>query len=502
MPTDESRYLGSLLGLAAADALGTTVEFSPPGSFPPLTTIVGGGPFNLEKGEWTDDTSMALCLAESLISRGGFDARDQMERYVRWYRQGHLSSNGRCFDIGNTCRAGLQRFVLTGEPFSGSTDPYMAGNGSLMRLAPVPLYFAWDPETAIRLAGESSRTTHAAPCCIDACRYYAALIVGALRGESKQALLAPFYSPVPGLWQRQPLCPEVAAIASASFAVKHPPEIRGTGYVVQALEAALWAFHHSRSFEDGALLAVNLGDDADTTGAIYGQLAGAYYGLDAIPDDWVACLAHLELLEDFAEKLFQGSRKPGVPQEPGHSSWVPFALPEREAAVSRKAPLRTAPLKLYEVVPGKFLAGEYPGDRYQVSAEAKVDWLQKAGVTLFVDLTEEADGLTPYQGLLTQARHVSFPITDVSVPRSPEHTRAILDCIDAEIAQGGCVYLHCMGGVGRTGTIVGCWLARHGDKGEAAFEALQVLWAKCPKSVWRCSPETGEQSRYLMSWEG
>jgi ADP-ribosyl-[dinitrogen reductase] hydrolase len=145
MNAQMQRYRGSLLGLAVGDALGTTLEFKPPGTFPPLTDMVGGGPFHLEPGQWTDDTSMALCLAESLIERQGFDPVDQLERYLRWYRQGHLSSNGRCFDIGTTVQTALHRFEHTHKPYCGPTDPMSAGNGSLMRLAPVPLAYALSP---------------------------------------------------------------------------------------------------------------------------------------------------------------------------------------------------------------------------------------------------------------------------------------------------------------------------------------------------------------------
>ena len=156
------RYRGGMLGLAVGDALGTTLEFRKPGSFTPIIDMEGGGPFQLEAGQWTDDTSMALCLAESLIECKRFDPTDQMERYVRWYRDGHLSSNGRCFDIGNTVSAALRQFGMTGDPFAGSTDPSAGGNGSLMRLAPIPLAYADKPELAIEHAAEMSRTTHAA----------------------------------------------------------------------------------------------------------------------------------------------------------------------------------------------------------------------------------------------------------------------------------------------------------------------------------------------------
>ena len=308
MITTQLRYQGSLMGLAAGDAVGTTVEFMRPGSFPPVTDLVGGGPFRLKPGEWTDDTSMALCLADSLITCGGFDPGDQMDRYLRWRDDGYLSSNGRCFDIGITVSDALNRYRDTGEPFAGSTDPYSAGNGSLMRLAPVPLFFASDPEHAIHMSGESSRTTHGATTCIDACRYFGGLIVGAIQGESKQELLSPRYSPVAGFWDRQSLCAEIDEIAAGSFKSKEAPEIVGSGYVVKSLEAALWAFHKSSTFEEGCLLAVNLGDDADTTAAIYGQIAGAFYGLDGIPPQWRELIAEGALIT----KLANGLRQSGI----------------------------------------------------------------------------------------------------------------------------------------------------------------------------------------------
>jgi ADP-ribosyl-[dinitrogen reductase] hydrolase len=298
------RVRGSLLGLAAGDALGTTVEFRVPGSFTPLTDMVGGGPYDLAAGEWTDDTSMALCLAESLIEKRGFDAADQMQRYVRWWRDGHLSSTGRCFDIGGTTRDALARFERTGEAYAGSTERSHAANGSLMRLAPVPLFY-WTSPDAIEMSGRSSRTTHGSPLPVDACRYLGALIVGAVRGATRDELLAPHYEPWPGCWDEHPLAPEIAAIATGSFRTKQPPAIRGTGYCVDALEAALWAFASSSDFRSGALLAVNLGDDADTTGAIYGQLAGAFYGEAEIPLAWRRKLALKATLDRYAELLFQ-----------------------------------------------------------------------------------------------------------------------------------------------------------------------------------------------------
>ena len=288
------RYRGALLGLAVGDALGTTLEFKRPGTFAPITDMVGGGPFRLKPGQWTDDTSMALCLAESLIECRGFDPVDQLTRYCRWYRDGHLSSTGRCFDIGNTTRAPWSGSSRRGSHFR---DPPIHGAPATAPSCvwrPCRCSSRRDPQAAIAMAGDSSRTTHGAREAVDACRYFAGLLVGALQGRPKDELLSAHFCPVPGLWNEAPLAPKIAAVAAGSFKVKDPPAIRGTGYVVDCLEAALWAFHRSETFRDGALLAVNLGDDADTTGAVYGQLAGAYYGVSAIPARWRAKVARRE----------------------------------------------------------------------------------------------------------------------------------------------------------------------------------------------------------------
>jgi ADP-ribosylglycohydrolase len=298
------RFRGCLLGLAAGDALGTTLEFSTPGRFLPIKDMVGRGPFSLKAGQWTDDTSMAICLAESLIKCKGFDPYDQMTRYIRWYRDGHLSSTGVCFDIGNTVRRALEKFESTGDPYCGSSDPRSAGNGSLMRLAPVPMFYAKSPLEALKKSGESSKTTHRARSAVDACRFYGGVIVGALQGISKDILLSEHYCPEFGFWETNQLVEEIDHIAVGSYKTKQPPEIKGTGYVVDSLEAALWAFYNSRSFEEGCLLAVNLGQDADTTGAIYGQLAGAYYGEKNIPPSWRSKLALKNMVRELADHLF------------------------------------------------------------------------------------------------------------------------------------------------------------------------------------------------------
>lgn len=286
------RITGALLGLATGDALGTTQEFK---SNPkPIDDIVGGGAFNLKAGEWTDDTSMALCLAESLVMCNGFDAADQLVRYCAWHDLGHLSSNGRCFDIGGQTSRSLARFKRDGTCFDDN-DSTNAGNGSLMRLAPVVMFFRYAPHEAIRWAGESSKTTHAALEAVDACRYFASLLLKAFNGKTRSEILAP---PSAQLG----LCDRVADVADGGWR-KQRKDIKPSGYVVDSLEAALWAFEQAKDFRHGALLAVNLGGDADTIGAIYGQIAGAYFGASGIPESWVAKLAHLDVIKDLALKL-------------------------------------------------------------------------------------------------------------------------------------------------------------------------------------------------------
>ena len=293
----QNRFRGTLLGLAVGDAIGTTVEFHPRGSFEPLTDMIGGGPFHLEPGQWTDDTSMALCLATSLIERSGFDARDQMERYCKWAEAGYLSSTGNCFDIGTTVASALQRFRQTGEPFAGSTDPGSAGNGCIMRLAPIPMFFFPDIVSAEKFAAESSGTTHGAQECLDASRLLARIIVRALSGKSKDDVILGDAGSFDG-------SPKIVAIARGEYLQKSESEIRGSGYVVESLQAALWCFTHTETFREAVLRAANLGDDADTTAAVCGQVAGACYGESAIPISWLGKLEMYQQIRDLADNLF------------------------------------------------------------------------------------------------------------------------------------------------------------------------------------------------------
>ncbi|MEI5688639.1 ADP-ribosylglycohydrolase family protein [Sphingomonas kyungheensis] len=288
------RSLGAMLGLAVGDAVGTTLEFARRDSGVVVSDMVGGGPFKLRAGEWTDDTAMALAVADSLGEAPDLDARDLMSRFVSWWREGEYSCTGRCFDIGVTTRQALARFERDLDPYAGSDDPMSAGNGSLMRLAPIAVRHWRDRTKLADVAARQSRTTHAAPEAIAGCVAYAELLADALSGMARHDVLAA---------KRSSDAPAIAAIVAGSWRGKPRRDIRSSGYVAHSLEAALWCVARTSSFADAVLLAANLGDDADTTAAITGQLAGALYGASAIPEHWLGRLAWRKRLCDAADRL-------------------------------------------------------------------------------------------------------------------------------------------------------------------------------------------------------
>jgi ADP-ribosyl-[dinitrogen reductase] hydrolase len=280
------RGVGALVGLAIGDAIGTTLEFAPRDSYPPLAEMVGGGPFALEPGQWTDDTAMALALADSLLHAGTIDEGDLMRRFTDWRDNGVYSCTGDCFDIGLTTSAALERWRRTGNPVAGSTAPSAAGNGSLMRLAPVALRY-WNNRTKlVETAERQSAATHAAPAAVSACSIFAQMLADAIEGSPLSSIFDAAVTRADRLSD-----PAISKVAMGSWRGRHRREIRGSGYVVESLEAALWSVARSGSFAEAVLTAANLGEDADTTAAIAGQLAGSIYGLSGIPDAWTRKLA-------------------------------------------------------------------------------------------------------------------------------------------------------------------------------------------------------------------
>jgi ADP-ribosyl-[dinitrogen reductase] hydrolase len=301
------RFLGALLGLAVGDAVAAATQYKRPGRFDPIGDMLGGGPFDLPRGAWSDDTAMALCLAESLLEREGFDARDQVARYRRWQQHGHLSATGQCLGItAGTARA-LARSQWRRQPFSGSHDPDALAPESLSRVAPAVLYFFGDPAAAIAAAAEAARATSQAPAVLTACRALAAALHAALSGEPKDVILAR----AAALLEAPEAAGVIAAVSAlpAAAAVGLPPEgaaspgRRGGATARAALTAALDAFARTDNLRDAVLAAANLGGNSDVVAGACGALAGAHYTASAVPTLWRNSLMKKDLLEGFADRL-------------------------------------------------------------------------------------------------------------------------------------------------------------------------------------------------------
>lgn len=293
-----NRARGALVGLACGDALGTTLEFRQRVNGSVLhTEMTGGGAFNVKPGEWTDDTAMALCMAASLTEQKGFDPVDQLKRYVHWRQEGYQACQGRCIDIGGATSAALNRFTKNNMAFAGSTEARSSGNGGIMRLAPTVLAAA-DYTSTIALAIDSSRTTHASPDSLDAAELLGHILWQLLQGEKLHALL----ENLPQFISRDA---NIRRIQKGDFRYMDRAAVNSSGYTIHTLEAALWSCYHSNSFEEALIKAVNLGGDADTVGAVTGQIAGAAYGASAIPQRWLAKLAWKDKLQAYADSLIE-----------------------------------------------------------------------------------------------------------------------------------------------------------------------------------------------------
>ena len=267
---------GSFIGLAIGDALGAPVEFCRRGTFPEVTEYRSGGKFDLPAGAWTDDAAMSLCLAESLINQEGFDAQNLLEQFSKWLEFGENTSTGISVGVGQNTLRTLGEFrrngTLTAQKFGSKND----GNGSLMRVTATALYANTSLENARALASLQSQTTHASDIADECCQFLAELICRLVQGQEYKA--AKRFS-MSHEWS-YPL----HSILETEYAGTEPHGIKSSGYVIDTLQSALWAVENSSSFEETVLKAVNLGDDADTVGAVAGQIAGAIYGYSSVPN--------------------------------------------------------------------------------------------------------------------------------------------------------------------------------------------------------------------------
>jgi ADP-ribosyl-[dinitrogen reductase] hydrolase len=241
--------------------------------------MLGGGPFDLPRGAWSDDTAMALCLAESLLERDGFDARDQVQRYNRWQQDGYMTSTGQCVGItASTARSLALAQWRRGMVFPGSHDPEQLDPEPLSRIAAVALFYFASLETTLQQSVDSARITCQAAAVLDACRRLGRVLNAALAGQPKAKILA----------EAGPIN-EAAAQANNTAAA--------------ALNAALWAFSSTDNFRDAVLRAANAGGNSDVVAAVCGQLAGAHYGATAIPQSWRSGLMEKDLIEGIADRL-------------------------------------------------------------------------------------------------------------------------------------------------------------------------------------------------------
>jgi len=297
------RFHGALLGLAVGDAVAAATQYARRGRFAPVGDMLGGGPFELPRGGWSDDTAMTLCLAESLLECEGFDARDQVARYRRWQQHGHLSATGQCLGITAATARALALAQWRRQPFSGTHDPQAQGPEALSRVAAVALYFFSRGATVVgEQAAESARTTSQAAGVLASCRTLGLALHAALSGRPKAAVVTSLGGPGSAAG------PTVASAAPA--AEEANPGGRGeaaAGVSAQSAQAVLAtateAFARTGNFREATLAAANLGGNSDVVTATCGAIAGSHYGVSGIPAAWRSGLLQLPLIEGFADRL-------------------------------------------------------------------------------------------------------------------------------------------------------------------------------------------------------
>lgn len=323
------RILGCFIGGIVGDSFGAAYEFKDRDSYK-VGSDMGTTVFGMPPGSFTDDSSMMLCLAASLIETGTFAPHDQMDRYARWRRDGYMSSDEKrgCFDIGKTTSKAISRFVYEREQWErngekaeyreyyGLTGEYDSGNGGIMRLSPVPIFYFGDIEEAGRFSELSSKVTHASQECLEAANVMGQIVVSLLQGRSKSESVLN----LPASLAAGMPCKKIIYICNATYLDKSRAQIATSGYVIDTLEAALWAFMRTETFEDGMMLLAAMGGDVDTVCAVYGQIAGAHYGYEAIPKRWANALQRIDLIAKTAMGLTDAALRRNAAAYPLNSS--------------------------------------------------------------------------------------------------------------------------------------------------------------------------------------
>jgi ADP-ribosyl-[dinitrogen reductase] hydrolase len=480
----KNRIFGGLFGHAVGDALGVPVEFLERGELKAnqVTDMTGWGTHHQPPGTWSDDTSLTLCLAASLAEKG-CDLADQAERFVRWRREGYLTPHGEVFDIGNSTAAAIGRIEKGIPPAeAGGRGEWDNGNGGLMRILPAAFYFAFLSEDLLfDQVRDIVSVTHGHWISTAACILYILAARNLYWGFSRIQALRYAAAAAERLFRDGGSAYSGAAelfegIVSGRFVTLPEDEIRSGGYVADTLTASLWCLFTTESYRECVLKAVNLGNDTDTTAAVAGGLAGIYYGYEGLPPEWTGSLAAGDMVGSVTEQFAAVSLDRAV---------IPVPFPGS-----------------YWIIPGRLLAGEYPGSIDPLMAGEKIQKLLGAGINCIIDLTEEGE-LEPYSTVLERSgadcRRIRMSIPDYSVP-SKELMAEILDAVDENLLSGRTVYVHCWGGHGRTGTAAGCWLKRCGiAAGETVFDYIRGLRAELDDSD-RESPETDEQKEFVREW--
>ncbi len=484
----ESRIVGGLLGVAAGDALGATLEFMNPSEisrrFGVHREITGGGALNWKPGEGTDDTDLTWAVLSAYLD-GPYTLQRVAENMLEW-----LGSHPR--DIGGATSRALGLLKRTGDPLgSGNTGESSCGNGSLMRCIPTALARA-DHATRRQEMAEISAITHAHMRCVDSCIAYGEIVNSLLDGASVAVALSSARS--------------LDVDEEVTGALDIDPDLdverlRTGGYVIDSLACSVWAIQQAGSFEDVLVALVNRGKDADTTGAIAGGLLGVLHGADAIPSRWRTKLEYHDRLMNSVPTLLalrEGGIAAGpVLPEPSHGRFQDMDL----AGSGPMGPTDRS----YWVIPGRFAAGAYPNPDPR---NDKVGQLLDAGINLFVNLTQDYPGGTDHKmnryDIRAAERHATVVRRDIADNdvTSEDEMIATLDVIDHHLRDGCNVYVHCWGGSGRTGTVVGCWLRRHGYAGSGeVIELLRRLRAEGDrKGGHKPTPQTGPQHRMVLEW--
>ncbi len=306
-----------LIGHAMADAIGVPVEFSKRAHLKknPVTGILEYGTYHQPAGTWSDDTSLSIAAMESISRLGKIDYADIMKNFVEWYEHDKFTANDVIFDVGNTTAQAIENFMLGITPLEcGPTNESTSGNGSLMRIFPVAAYLYlkrgnnFDAD-AMQTVHNFSRITHGSYSCQMSCGVYSLIAAEIFDGQDlKKAILSGinkaknFYG---NLREFEEAAQRLARIFDANFANLPEEEISSRGYVIASLESALWCLLNTDNYKDLVLKAVNLGGDTDTIGAIAGGLAGAFYGLEEIPAEWLSALKKKSYLEKIAADFYK-----------------------------------------------------------------------------------------------------------------------------------------------------------------------------------------------------